>query len=620
MTGQPGCQRQNSSGPSEVASERSLQPDTTLDQPAQQITRSRSRSNAAKEPTSMPEEPKPENMATKKEFDWAGSWIWEIASATLSIVCIALLIGFLAYMNKAPYSNWQYQASPNTVVSIIATVAKAAMLVPVSSCISQLKWTQYQTPKPLYHIYVLDQASRGPWGALEVLWTFKPNLATAGAIVMILSLAIDPFAQQILTYPSHSVLAANETAFVQMTREYPPGDSSRVPELTASMHIAILNGLSETNRPLEPACTSEDCRYPDFVSLGICSRCENITSQVNQTCVPIPGFVQPQSIFFAYQDTPVNCTYTTPHGLQYVPRNVLSALDDGRGNGSIMLSRDKWTVVSESGTYSGEIFGISRPIVSALEVKYAYAGDLIYTPNNATEPEQKPQMVECAVYFCEKQYTQNRFSLHYRQVHPTRTQPLVVGPASNSMSLPLIPLPRTKTLSSNSTYMIDIVSLEGLEEEIAAILTISRTRDLHINYGKVPMSSILESRSDLNESLRSMSTSVTDAIRSNAKSVEVPGQAFRTTTFVYVRWPWIILPIAVVVISTLLLIATIITNRKLRVVMWKSSIFGLLICQLETRPEHDMKPLRNVDETQLMSKKIEVMMKEDQNSIKFVEH
>lgn len=157
-------------------------------------------------------------------YDWDGSWSWEVASLIFSVICIALLIAFLAYVNGRVYEDWQYRASPNAITSLIVTIAKSAMLISVSSSISQLKWnyTQSSKPIPLYHMQVLDQASCGPWEAFEVFWRLKPGLATIGAILTVVSIAIDPFAQQILNYPSNQMQVSNSTAFAQSSHEWIP--------------------------------------------------------------------------------------------------------------------------------------------------------------------------------------------------------------------------------------------------------------------------------------------------------------------------------------------------------------------------------------------------------------
>ncbi|RMJ26742.1 hypothetical protein PHISP_02396 [Aspergillus sp. HF37] len=510
---------QGSPGSSEAASEYSRQATATPEHPSEPTKRPQPAPSAPEELASTSEEPKPGGTATRREFDWAGSWIWEVGGATLSIVCIALLIGFLVYVNGSPYPDWQYQASPNTVVSIIVTIAKTALLVPVSSCLSQLKWTQYRTPKPLYHMHVLDQASRGPCGALEALWVLTPSLATAGAILTILALAVDPFAQQILVYPSRRVVAANGTASVQKAQEYFPeyGYDTRA-ALPETMQAAILNGISETHSPLEPACSSGDCEYPDFVSLGICSRCEDVTQQADQSCAPREG-VGPNGPKHRYIDTPTNCNYT------------------GSSSPTTYL-----------GNHDG-IVGVRRPMVALLQLEYPRRV-ITFTPENATEVEPMPNMAKCALYACEKQYTRNAFSFNHRQIQPTGSQPLVTADSGNLVGgTALLPPAGTATLSDNSTYSIDSFIVSAMEAEIAGLFSFTGRFDgpLPSNVYKTPaITVILRERRDIAKSLSSVATSMTDAIRAHRRPSSVPRQAFRTATFIHARWPWIIFPVITV--------------------------------------------------------------------------
>ncbi|EED17505.1 hypothetical protein TSTA_113310 [Talaromyces stipitatus ATCC 10500] len=103
------------------------------------------------------------------------SWIWEIVSAALSVTGFALLGGFLLRIQHSRYPSWNQAISPNTVLPIIITVTGGVMLVPVSSCLSQLKWNQYHKPTPLYNMQAIDQASREPWGSFQLLWRSSKN-------------------------------------------------------------------------------------------------------------------------------------------------------------------------------------------------------------------------------------------------------------------------------------------------------------------------------------------------------------------------------------------------------------------------------------------------------------
>ena len=57
----------------------------------------------------------------------------------------------------------------NAYVSVFAAVSKAALILPVSEAIRQLKWVRFQNEAPLWDLQLYDAASRGPWGAFMLL-------------------------------------------------------------------------------------------------------------------------------------------------------------------------------------------------------------------------------------------------------------------------------------------------------------------------------------------------------------------------------------------------------------------------------------------------------------------
>jgi hypothetical protein len=135
---------------------------------------------------------------TKRSFDRSCSRAWETRSITLAVVDLILLVASLVKINT-PYATWQYTASPNTIVSIIITITKSAVLVSVSACLGQLKWNLSQNSAPLHHTQVIDDASRGPRGSLKFLLRgiFRSktgSLTCVEAVLMILALVVDPFA------------------------------------------------------------------------------------------------------------------------------------------------------------------------------------------------------------------------------------------------------------------------------------------------------------------------------------------------------------------------------------------------------------------------------------------
>lgn len=138
-----------------------------------------------------------------KAFHWW--WWWEIAAAILSITSMCLIIAVLSNVRDTKLADWPYEIQPSSVISVLTTISKTAMMVPIASCISQLKWRHMQLrPRPLNHLQVFDDASRGPWGSAVMAWKlpFQSFLGWALALVTIVALGIEPSAQNILDFPS----------------------------------------------------------------------------------------------------------------------------------------------------------------------------------------------------------------------------------------------------------------------------------------------------------------------------------------------------------------------------------------------------------------------------------
>ncbi|ORY13276.1 hypothetical protein BCR34DRAFT_481322, partial [Clohesyomyces aquaticus] len=57
--------------------------------------------------------------------------------------------------------------------SVFSAVAKAALILPVSEAIGQLKWMCFRDESRLWGFLAFDGASRGPWGSLILLGTTR---------------------------------------------------------------------------------------------------------------------------------------------------------------------------------------------------------------------------------------------------------------------------------------------------------------------------------------------------------------------------------------------------------------------------------------------------------------
>ena len=161
-------------------------------------------------------------------YDW---WFWEIAGALLSLGSTVAMIVMLAVCNNKPLPVLQHGITLNAMLSVLSTIAKVSllfypfirsiiiadkntnvektsMLLAATESIGQAKWLLFRKQsRNLADFKTIDEASRGPWGAFQLLYRFwdgRTILASAGAFIVLVSLAVDPFTQQILSYPSVS--------------------------------------------------------------------------------------------------------------------------------------------------------------------------------------------------------------------------------------------------------------------------------------------------------------------------------------------------------------------------------------------------------------------------------
>jgi hypothetical protein len=95
---------------------------------------------------------------------------WELLSWTVSFVCVVAIIGVLWFYDGKRQPEYVLSGiTLNAYVSVFAAVSKAALILPVSEAIGQLKWVWFQNEAPLWDFQLYDAASRGPWGAFMLL-------------------------------------------------------------------------------------------------------------------------------------------------------------------------------------------------------------------------------------------------------------------------------------------------------------------------------------------------------------------------------------------------------------------------------------------------------------------
>ncbi|KAK1672862.1 hypothetical protein BDP55DRAFT_717807 [Colletotrichum godetiae] len=179
------------------------------------------------------------------------------------------------------------------VLSTLLLAAKAAFMVPVCACISQSQWAWFNTngvSRPLYDFEVIDQASRGAWGSLVLLWWFRfRHFVVLRALLTAISALTSPITQECIKYSLEEVPVANEATESQATTRtvrdlmYPRD----------ALDSAVRFGSYQTNlqdyenfqKPLPYAaidtnatfCSTGNCTFNRYQSLSVCVKIANIT-------------------------------------------------------------------------------------------------------------------------------------------------------------------------------------------------------------------------------------------------------------------------------------------------------------------------------------------------------
>lgn len=139
-------------------------------------------------------------------------WLLELISWLFSAVCMAAVIAVLIYLKDDPLAKWSLAEKTgltlNAYISVLSKMAGAALILPVSEALGQLKWSWFQqNSKQMWDFEIFDNASRGPWGSFLLLIRTKGKaLAALGAMITLCLMALDPFFQQVVDFPDRWAL------------------------------------------------------------------------------------------------------------------------------------------------------------------------------------------------------------------------------------------------------------------------------------------------------------------------------------------------------------------------------------------------------------------------------
>lgn len=175
-----------------------------------------------------------------------------------------------------------------------------------------MKWLWFEQAHTLRDFQAFDKAAKGPLSAASLLVTLgrRPHLAMIGAVLVIAALAIDPFIQQVIDFPSQPIELSSNASIPRATtygafnlgslEEVNAVQSSYGNQLSAAVLAAIYNP-DAASLQVAPFCSTGNCSFPSlYRSLAVCSRCVDITDLVQGPTVQL---LTPDSVVGSTGDT-----------------------------------------------------------------------------------------------------------------------------------------------------------------------------------------------------------------------------------------------------------------------------------------------------------------------------
>lgn len=288
-------------------------------------------------------------------------------------------------------SKWTLFLQPSTIFSILAAAAQSSMMVAIVQVLSQLKWLQMSLPKaqPVADFVTFYSASRGPMGSLSLFYLYNKeswvlaSIAYTASLVTIAALAMGPFTQQVISIKSdNSVPTDGMNSTIAVSNYYKARNTTPTYlELEMDEDGIIIGTAIDELRPdpdlsrsffnayfdlgksfIDFTCSSTNCTWDTFNSLGLCSVCQDVTetAQING-----------------------------PHGIDtiWTPEGWFI---EGADNQSYPILRTNVSL---------------QPGRATLKDLTANAVSMVVVHNTSDIPGQLYTINECSIDWCVKQYT-----------------------------------------------------------------------------------------------------------------------------------------------------------------------------------------------------------------------
>jgi hypothetical protein len=567
-------------------------------------------------------------------------WLFEILSWLISAMCMTAIIIIYLYIREKPMSSVGISI---TAANVLGKVASAALIVPTSEALGQLKWNWFHNSKAMWDFEIFDKASRGPWGAALLLFRTKGrSLAALGALLIVLLLAIDTFFQQVIDYPDRWALQGAMSAIPRVvnydplylieywqkweTNQYDKNLRPVVQEFLYNNGTEPITFGNGTRPDIPLSCPTSNCTWPTYETLAVCSTCLDVSESLD--------------LSYACLDMTMDWTNTWPGPRGKVPYpngtvcgyflNVTSpapTLLSGFANNNIapnftaneaLLHRalPLTTFLTRHRLYNtGSIHfsSIRNPIMDFLLASARNGSESVYQ-------KEPPIVHECVLSWCvqtmRSSYEYGEYHEEVKEIYQNTTagpnpwisweiseadgggqwteyteNVTIVPPPSRLGNAQLLGHNDIYGTNNNSMNMAMIIFDDFFPSFYTILNNATRPQLRYKEYQDGPYSRALPynpwlAPNNITRHVERLAKAMTNVMRSSPSREMLLGQAYQQEVYVEIQWEWLIFPFALLILSLVFLVSTIVkTAGDGATGVWKTSAMPTLIYSLpkETR-------------------------------------
>jgi hypothetical protein len=514
---------------------------------------------------------------------------------------------------------------------------------------------------------IVSYICRGALGATLLLFRTKGrSLAALGALIIVLLLAIDTFFQQVVEFPDRWALQNTTSAIPRVVKYEPVYIKEFWQEYENNQYNKDLrpviqeylynNGTKPTpfgngTRPDIPlSCPTSNCTWPAYETFAVCSNCVDVSDslELTFTCLnttidwtvkwtgPLRDVPYPNGTVCGYF---LNATSTAPTLISgYTISDDVANSTAGEALLVRALPLTKFLTrerLYETGSINFN--SIRNPIMDFLLASAPNGSRSVYR-------EERPIVHECLLSWCvqtmRSSYDYGRYHETIETTHQNNTAGLspwisfklpkedgvgqvteylenitIIPPVSRLDHFPLTIANAEYGLNNDTANNVMMIFDDFFPSYYTTLSESDVPQLRHKEYEDGPYRRILPfnpwlAPNNITRHVERLATAMTNVIRSSSSQEMLLGDAYQKENYVKIKWEWLSFPIALLILSLVFLVSTIIrTSRDGEIAVWKTSAMPTLISSLPQDVQKELLPSR-IDKS--VSRKVRIKLLPDQ--------